>query len=101
MPCKMGTRTRLKELQEIAAREITESNRKTKCACIAEAQESTRKRLESTVLGSHEDHIAEKGFNSINHFNLVARGVGPSGHAKNRRRRAREGPENACVRAPW
>ena len=40
-------------------------------ACIVEAHESTRKRLESTLPRDHEDHIAEKRFNSINHYNLV------------------------------
>ena len=53
MPCMMGTRKRLRELQEIAVRRITESDRKTKYACIVEAHECTRKRLESTLLGNH------------------------------------------------
>ena len=53
MFCMMGTRKRLRELQEIAARRITESNRKTKYACIVEALQCTRKRLESTLLGNH------------------------------------------------
>ena len=45
--------------------------RKPKYACIVEAHESTRKRLECTLPRSHEDHIAEKGYNSISHYNLV------------------------------
>ena len=53
MPCMMGTRKRLRELQEIAVRRITEFDRKTKYACIVEAHECTRKRLESTLLGNH------------------------------------------------
>ena len=36
-----------------------------------EAHESTRKRLESSLPRNHEDHIAEKGFNSISHNNWV------------------------------
>ena len=44
---------------------------KTEHGCIVEAHESTRKRLETTLLRDHEDHIAEKGFKSISHFNLV------------------------------
>ena len=50
-----------------------ESNdiRKSKQGCIVEAHESTRKRLESTPPKDHEDYIAEKGFNSISHYNLV------------------------------
>ena len=45
--------------------------RKTKYACIVEADESTRKRLEGTLHEDHEDHIAGKGINSLNHYNLV------------------------------
>ena len=30
-----------------------------------------RRRLESTPPKDHEDHIAEKGFNSLSHCNLV------------------------------
>ena len=39
--------------------------------CIVEADESTRKRTEGTLLDDPEDHIAGKGINSLNHFNLV------------------------------
>ena len=35
-----------------------------------EAHESTRQRLESSLPKDHEDHIAEKGFNSLGHYNL-------------------------------
>ena len=42
-----------------------------KHACIVEADESTRKRLEGTLLKDHEDHTAGKGVNSLNHYNLV------------------------------
>ena len=45
--------------------------RKTKYACIVEADESTRKRLEETQRENHEDHIAGKGINLLNHYNLV------------------------------
>ena len=44
---------------------------KTKYACIVEADESARKRLEGTLHKDHEDHIAGKGINSLNHYNLV------------------------------
>ena len=40
-------------------------------ACIVEAHESTRKRLEGIPPKDHEDHIAGKGFNSLSHCNLV------------------------------
>ena len=44
---------------------------KTKYACILEADESTRKRLEGTLHKDHEDHIAGKGINSLSHYHLV------------------------------
>ena len=61
MPCKRGNRrvvnpTRIK---------------KTKHVCIVEARESTRQRLESSPPKDHEDHIAGKGYNSTEHYNLV------------------------------
>ena len=71
MPCKMRTRKRAWKLRETEASENTNPGKKTKYACVVEAYESTRKRLESTLRRNHEDHIAEKGFNSINHYNLV------------------------------
>ena len=46
-------------------------SRKTKYACIVEADESTRKRLEGTPHKDHEDHIGGKGINSLNRYNLV------------------------------
>ena len=45
--------------------------RKIKHACIVEANESTRKRLEGTPHEDHENHIAGKGIISMNHYNLV------------------------------
>ena len=44
---------------------------KTKDACIAEADESTRSRLEGVPFRYHEDHIATKGTNSVSHYNLM------------------------------
>ena len=43
----------------------------TKLACILEANESTRMRMENSEPHYHEDHIAEKGENSLQHYNLV------------------------------
>ena len=65
MLCKMETQKRSKKLLETAS-ESDESNKiqKTKLACIVEAHESTRRRLEPTPPKDHEDHIAEKGYNS-------------------------------------
>ena len=46
-------------------------HRKTKFACIVEADESTRKRLEGSLPKDQEDHITGKGINSLDHYNLV------------------------------
>ena len=56
---------RSKKLLESAS-ESDESNKiqKTKLACIVEAHESTRRRLEPTPPKDHEDHITEKDNNS-------------------------------------
>ena len=42
-----------------------------KYACIVEADESMRIRMEGAPHRYHEDHIAGKGINSVNHYNLV------------------------------
>ena len=44
---------------------------KSKLACILEASESTRLRMEESLPNNHEDHIAGKGNNSLQHYNLV------------------------------
>ena len=44
---------------------------KTKLACILEANESTRMRMGNSEPSNHEDHIAGKGENSSQHYNLV------------------------------
>ena len=44
---------------------------KTKLACILEADESTRRRMGNSIPHHHEDHIAGKGENSSQHYNLV------------------------------
>ena len=44
---------------------------KSKFACILEATESTRMRMEETLPNYHEDHIAGRGDNSLQHYNLV------------------------------
>ena len=43
----------------------------TKLACILEADESTRMRMGNSISHHHEDHIAGKGENSLQHYNLV------------------------------
>ena len=44
---------------------------KTRLACILEADESTRLRMGESLPNHHEDHIAGKGENSLQHYNLV------------------------------
>ena len=51
---------------------VVQSNKiKTKLACILEADESTRMRMGNSIPHNHEDHIAGKGENSLQHYNLV------------------------------
>ena len=44
---------------------------KTRLACILEASESARLRMGESLPNHHEDHIAGKGNNSLQHYNLV------------------------------
>ena len=44
---------------------------KYKFACILEADESTRLRMEESLPNHHEDHFAGKGDNSLQHYSLV------------------------------
>ena len=71
MICKRWTK-KLSSFQETEAKSC-ESIKipKTKHACIVEAHESTRQRLESSLPKDHEDHIADKGYCSMTHYNLV------------------------------
>ena len=43
----------------------------TKLACILEADESTRMRMGNSIPHHHEDHIAGKGENSLQHYSMV------------------------------
>ena len=72
MPCKLRTKKSPNKSRETDD-ETKGSNKiqMTERACIVEAHESTRKRWESTLPKDHEDHIAERGFNSLSHYNLV------------------------------
>ena len=65
MPCKIS-----KNSQNLVTR--GKSNEiKSKLACILEASESTRLRMGESLPNHHEDHIAGKGDNSLQHYNLV------------------------------
>ena len=44
---------------------------KSKLACILEANEPTRLRMGESLPTHHEDHIAGRGNNSLQHYNLV------------------------------
>ena len=44
---------------------------KSKLACILDASESTRLRMEESLPNYHEDHVAGKGDNSLQQYNLV------------------------------
>ena len=61
MPCKI-----MKNCGSDASNKI-----QTKLACILEADESTRMRMGNSIPHHHEDHIAGKGENSLQHYNLV------------------------------
>ena len=61
MPCKI-----MKSCGSDASNKI-----KTKLACILEADESTRMRMGNSIPHYHEDHIAGKGENSLQHYYLV------------------------------
>ena len=47
------------------------AKRKTKYACIVDADESTRPRIEGAGHKPHQDHITAKGMNSMTHYSLV------------------------------
>ena len=49
----------------------TSNEIKSKLACILEANESTRLRMEESPPNHHEDRFAGKGDNSLQHYNLV------------------------------
>ena len=68
MPAAMLCRIRRGKYRETCR---TSDARKTKYACIVEADESARKRLEGTLHEDQEDHVAGKGINSLNHNNFA------------------------------
>ena len=64
MPCKTPTICRGETCRNIG-------KDKTKNACIVDADESTRIRLEGVPHRYHEDHISAKGINLLSRCNLV------------------------------
>ena len=61
-PCKNGNEEAFERVAGDRRRNprFRPNSQKTKHACIVEAHESTRKRLESTLPRSHEDHMVHK-----------------------------------------
>ena len=68
MPAAMPYKLQRENVRETCC---TVEEHKTKCACIVEADESMRKRMEGSPHKNHEDHIAGKGMNSLSHYNMV------------------------------
>ena len=64
MPCKTLVNCRGETCRNIG-------KHKTKYACVVDADESMRIRLEGVPHRYHEDHISAKGINSLSHCNLV------------------------------
>ena len=65
MPCKTSKNSQ-HGVTRGASNEI-----KSKLACILETSESTRLRMGESLPNHHEDHIAGRGNNSLQHYNLV------------------------------
>ena len=65
MPCKTSKKSKKGEIRSKT------NDFKSKFACILEASESTRLRMEESLPNYHEDHIAGRGDNSLQHYNLV------------------------------
>ena len=63
MPCKIPIKSCVETQRSIG-------KRKTKYACVVDADESTRPRLEGAGRKPHQDHVAVEGTNSIIHFLL-------------------------------
>ena len=64
MPCKTSKKSKHGETRGKT------NDFKSKFACILEASESTRLRMEESLPKYHEDHFAGKGGNSLQHYNL-------------------------------
>ena len=65
MPCKTCKKSKHGETR------CRTNDFKSKFACILEASESTRLRVEESLPNYHEAHIAGKEDNSLQHYNLV------------------------------
>ena len=68
MPAAMLCRLQLNQHRETCGKV---GQHKTRNACIVEADETMRIRMEGSQRKDHEDHVAAKGRNSLSHYNLV------------------------------
>ena len=68
MPAAMPCRLQLHQHRETCG---AVGQHKTKYACIVEADESMRIRMDWSQSKNREDHMAGRGMNSLNHYNLV------------------------------
>ena len=75
MPCKKRPKVTWRSQETGAKLKASKEVLKTKYGCIVESDESTRQRVEPSMPKLHEDHIADKGINSINRYNLVQKFV--------------------------
>ena len=64
---------------------------KSKFACILEASESTRLRMEESLPNYHEDHLEGKGDNSLQHYNVVHKIYSNASSNENSRSRSSSG----------
>ena len=65
MPCKTCKKSKYGKTRS------KHNDFKSKFPCILEASESARMRMEESLPNYHEDHIAGRGSNSLQHYNLV------------------------------
>ena len=74
MPCKTCKKSKNRETRSKT------NDFKSKFACILEASESTRLRMEESLPNYHEDQIATRGDNLLQHYSLVHKFI-PMPHA--------------------
>ena len=75
MPCKKRPKVTWRPQETGAKLKASKEVLKTKYGGIVVSDESTRQRVEPSMPKLHEDHIADKGINSINRYNLVQKFV--------------------------
>ena len=64
MPCKIPIKSSDETYRNIGKRQ-------TRFACVVDADESTRPRVQGAVHKSHQDHVTAIGMNSMTHYSLV------------------------------